>query len=506
MTLTKPPAVRYAAAGAAAGFYCIGALYRTGGIGIRGLFALSLAPLAVLCFFRTLAAVPRLLNGENQSRLAALAHRYAIAFSAGLALGIAAAAAAEHPVSFGLPVDAVRGVSGVLLEDPRLVAGGRAMAVLSLREAAGSGGVRVSARGEIPVFFPDESAPRLREFGRGSGVFAEGVLREGRTGAAAPWLLSAGSLHIVQAAPAIERLRTRVRINLIQRFDTAWGGLSLALLIGIRDNLDTSLAANYRDSGCSYILALSGMHLAVLAALISLLLTKPLGLKPAAVTGALIIILYCFIVGPLPSLSRAALMYLFGVLAILGMCKRDALSLLSMAFLAQLCVRAAQGRSLSFILSYLALAGILTVGESLAGMVRGRLPAVVARPLAASLGAFIATAAVTAFSFGVLRPIGIIAGLVLVPATTLFMLGSIGYLALHCVSPALSRLAEPPLALLYRFMEQTTALAGTVPGLHANARAVLWISLGLSLGILWLGCRLNRNRRRLDSFDGVPPS
>ena len=507
----KPGPVLYAAAGAAIGFYCLGVLYRSGSIGIRGLFAAGLAPLAVLCLFRSAASIAPRLAGANHSRLAALAHRYAIAFAAGLALGVGAGAAADNPVGFGIPVDAVRGLSGVLLEDPRIVAGGRAMAALSLRQAAGRGGVRATARGELPVFFPEESALRLREFGRASGIFAEGALRQGRGGAAAPWLFSAESLHIVDEAPPIERFRTGVRLNLIRRFDTSgassaaggddsWSGLALALLLGIRDNLDSGLAAQYREAGCSYILALSGMHLAVLAALISLLLKKPLGLKPAAIAGALIIVLYCFIVGPLPSLTRAALMYLLGVIAILGMLKRDALSLLGMAFIAQICVSPAQGYSLSFILSYLALAGILTVGESLAGVFRGRLPAALAEPLSASIGAFIATAAVTAFSFGVLRPVGMAAGLVLVPLTTVFMLGAMAYLAVNCVSPALSRLLEPPLEMLYRLMEKTVSLAGRVPGITADPRAVLWISLCLSLGILWLGFRRNAEARRLDSF------
>jgi competence protein ComEC len=118
-------------------------------------------------------------------------------------------------------------------------------------------------------------------------------------------------------------------MDLIRRFDNySWGGLALALLVGIRDSLDSNLTRQYRDAGCSYVLALSGMHLAVLISIISFFLKKPLGLKKAAIAGAAVILLYCFIVGPMPSLDRSLLMYLLGVLAVLGALPKEPISLL----------------------------------------------------------------------------------------------------------------------------------------------------------------------------------
>jgi competence protein ComEC len=507
----KPTPVLCAACGAAVGFYCLGALYRGGLIGPAVLFVCAFAPVAALCLFRVLATFPLCAEGPRFRSLR-LTERYLAALSAGVAIGIGAGAAVTHTVSFGIPEHALRGVSGVLREDPRVVSGGRAMATLSLREAGGAGGLRVSARGELPVFFPEESAGRLKEFGRGTTVFAEGKLRRGGAGTGAgstEWLFSAESLHIVQAAPALERFRTGLRLGLTRRFaraagtasgDGSWPGLALALLLGIRDNLDSTLAARYRDAGCSYVLALSGMHLAVLAAIIAFLLKKPLGLRAASIAGAVIIILYCGIVGPLPSLTRAALMYLLGTLAVVGALKRDPLSLLGMAFLVQIIIAPASGCSLSFILSYLALAGILIIGEALNSLLSGAIPAMLLQPLSASLGAFLATAAVSAWFFGELRPVGIVTGLVLVPLTTVFMIGSIGWLALNIIAPPLSRLAAPPLSLLYGLMEKTVSLADKAPALTLNRYAALWLSLGIMLCIALLERRVRASANRLDSL------
>jgi competence protein ComEC len=432
---------------------------------------------------------------------------YSAAFAAGLALGAGSGGALSGEARFGLSADSVRGLSGVLCEDPRIVPGGSAAAVLSLRETSGSGGARVSAKGDILIFFPGESAGRLRETGRGARVFAEGLLRR-RGGGEGAWYFSAESLHIVRSAPALERLRTGVRMDLIRRFDRAsggkspaWGGLALALLLGVKDSLDSDLASRYRDAGCSYILALSGMHLAVLAALVALLLKKPLGLKAASAAGAVIIVLYCFLVGPLPSLNRAAIMYLLGVLAVLGFLKRDGLTLLGMAFLIQIVIAPSQAYSLSFILSYSALAGILSVGEALNAILRGKVPACLSQPLCASLGAFLATAGITAFCFGTLRPAGIAAGLVLVPLTTVFMTGSLAYLALDFFSPVLSGCLSPVLSPLYVLMEKTVSAAAALPSISAvPPPLVLALSLALSLFIIWFDSRRRPARNRLAAF------
>jgi competence protein ComEC len=480
-----------AALGAVGGYYCLCTLLP------NGVFAALFASVAVLCFFRVLASLASTVKGApifgSSSRPLQLAALYSAAFASGLFLGLCASRAGRNEVYFGIPEQKVVALNGVLFDDPRMIKGGRIMAVLSLRECAGQGGIRVKSKGEIPVFFPSESAERLREFGRGTTVFTEGRLLKNSLSLSkgtAKWTYSSESTHIVKPANALERFRTGIRLNLSDRFNgNSWGGLSLALLLGIRDNLDTNFAAMYRDAGCSYILALSGMHLAVLASLIALVLKKPLGLKAAAVTSALIIIIYHFIVGPLPSLSRATLMYLLGVIAVLGFFPKEPLSVLGLSFLLQIVISPASGNSISFILSYLALAGILVVGQPLYSLLSGKVPDFLARPLTASCGAFIATAGVTSFSFGVIAPVGILTGLVLVPLTTVFMIGSIIWLVLDMFP--LSRFLSLPLSVIYQVMEKTASLAATISGIFPRPAMIIALSIILSLFIVFF----ERNRR-----------
>jgi len=500
MTITaKFSPVLCAACGVALAYYCLFPLYRGGVITLDAMLVLVFVPVGFLSLLWVLVSWPFM--GDVKLHLMPVR---LTAFAAGVAMGIGVGAGAVQSVSFGIPEDTVQGMSGVLLDDPRLVSGGRAMTTLSIKMIHGRGKVRVGARGEITVFFPAESSIRLKEFGRGAEVFVEGTLRE--SGYDGSPTFFAESLHVTTPAPPLERFRTNLRLDMVYRFtespsgDSSWGGLALALLLGIRDNLDMGIAALYRDSGCSHILALSGMHLAVLVALISFLLKKPLGLRLAAICGALFILAYCYIVGPLPSLNRAALMYLLGVMAVIGMLKRDPLLLLCMAFLIQIAITPRAGLSLSFILSYLALAGILVIGESLNSIFKGKIPAFLLLSLSASVGAFLATAGVTAWFFGILRPVGIVASLVLTPLTTVFMVGSMAWLALNLLAPSLSPLLSYPLSLLYQIMERTAFVAARMPGINAPPWLVLTLSLLCIALILWFERRRRLNANRVEPF------
>jgi competence protein ComEC len=508
--LNRPP-VFSLVFGAAFAYYGFSlARGRLDGPVVLGLLFLPLLP---LCLFRVLARLPAGLSAGQASaesarrRNFALAEQHAAALAVGLALGLGAGGAAPRHISLGLPPETITAVSGTLLEDPRTVSGGRGLGVLALDQTAGPG-VRASAKGRLTVFFPGEALPRVKDFGRGSRLYTEGTLVSGNPSlfqAGENLLFRASSVHVTRPAPALEQFRTGLRLEMVRRLNPregGWGGLALALLLGIRDNLDTGLSERYQKAGCSHILALSGMHLAILSALIAFCLKRPLGLKAAALAGAVFILLYVFLVGAQPSLNRAALMYVLGTLAVLGALPKSPGLLLGLAFLIQSVLRPESGLSVSFILSYAALAGILSAGEAIREIFRGKIPEPLLQPLAASLGAFLLTAGLTAVFFGSLRPIGILAGLILVPLTTLFMIAALVWLALGFIPP-LAALLGRGLSLLYGLMDYLVALAARAPGIPAPRPLwVLGLSLGLSVLVIWLGTRCRALKRRVSSFAG----
>jgi competence protein ComEC len=109
---------------------------------------------------------------------------------------------------------------------------------------------------------------------------------------------------------------------------------------------------------------------------------------------------------------------------------------------------------------------------------------------------------VTAAFFGVLRPVGIVAGLLIVPVTTVFMIGSLIWLAAGFVlapgilpgvlSSVLGRLSTGILSFLYRVLEQIVSFASRVPGFASPGWVpVLLVSLFI-FSLVWF---LDRRRR-----------
>ncbi|MDR2314687.1 MAG: ComEC/Rec2 family competence protein [Spirochaetaceae bacterium] len=279
--------------------------------------------------------------------------------------------------------------------------------------------------------------------------------------------------------------------------EKSWGGLAAALLLGSRENLEGDLARAYRDAGLSHILALSGMHLSFLSVLLTLILKKPLGKQGALAAGLGFMVLYVLLVGPQPSLVRSAIMYALGSCLVFTGTVRQPLALLGAAFLIQLLADPPGALSISFILSYLALGGILILAPPLESLFRGSLPSPVSGGLAVSLGAFIATApAVTAF-FGVLRPLGIIAGFIAVPLSTGFMALSIpGALNLPLAGFFLDRLLD----LWYLVLKGAMFFFSQLPAFKPGLRGAGFFSVILFTGILVWARKTVRRRAYLAPF------
>jgi competence protein ComEC len=317
-------------------------------------------------------------------------------------------------------------------------------------------------------------------------------------------LFIAKGVFVVRPPSKLDQLRTAIRIACVEVFTPyRWGGLALALLIGIRDNLDSELAEQYRNAGVSHILALSGMHLAIISAVIAFLLKRPLGLKWSAAAGSLLIAGYIFLAGVMPSLERSGLMYFLGAAAvILGLPKYPWLTL-CFSFLLQIVIHPESGTSLSFILSYGALAGILTMSGPLFNGMRRCLPPVIGASLAASLAAFIATLSITAGFFGTIRPVGIVCGLFLGPLSTVFMIGALLFPA---VPPFLRMLINRGMDMLYIVLEKIVFTAGRVPPIGVSLVPALLINAALAAGLIVMSLYIIKKRffiERLDRLEGL---
>jgi competence protein ComEC len=241
------------------------------------------------------------------------------------------------------------------------------------------------------------------------------------------------------------------------------------------------------------------MHLAFLSGLLALLLKPLLGKRGAILAGAVFIAAYVFLVGPQPSLVRSAIMYMIGAAVLLVGLPRQPVVALSLSLCLQILYDLPQAAGPSFILSYTALAGILLLSDSFYQLLEGRLPEALARPLAASLGAFTASSPAVIAFFGILRPVGIPAGLLVVPLVSLFIFLSALYVIGGYIYP-LSEVFNVLLTAIQELIRRVVSTASLAPGITGSFLPVLLLCFFLSAAVLAGGNRRRGYRSYLAPF------
>lgn len=147
--------------------------------------------------------------------------------------------------------------------------------------------------------------------------------------------------------------------------DQKTAALVNALVTGDKSMLDSSVKADFRNSGASHILALSGLHLGIIYAML-LRLMLPAGNSPAAGTARYLAVVsasgyYTYMTGAPPSLMRAFLFILLNETAKLLKRKTDPARTFRTALMIQLAITPEVITSIGFQLSYLAMAGIIFI-------------------------------------------------------------------------------------------------------------------------------------------------
>ncbi|MCH7745284.1 MAG: ComEC family competence protein, partial [Chloroflexi bacterium] len=254
-----------------------------------------------------------------------------------------------------------------------------------------------------------------------------------------------------------------------------------ALLLGIRDNLPDKLVEEFRVTGTSHILAISGLHVGIL-----------LGIS--LITGAwmfgrrhhiyllmpfVLMSLYALISGMSPSVTRAAIMGSVYLAALLLGRPRSVLPSLGLAAALMVAVSPSVLLSLSFQLSFAAMVGIISV-MSLVGKARSRTQPTILSTLitwlmgaiAISIAATLATLPLIAFYFERVSLVGILATLLVMPALPLALVA-------HAIAGILGLLGTWPAQLFGWIAWAATAYITGVVGLIARFPVA-------SVGIGWV--------------------
>lgn len=192
--------------------------------------------------------------------------------------------------------------------------------------------------------------------------------------------------------------------------------LAEALLLARREGLDPALRDRFARAGLSHVLAISGLHVAVLAGVV-LLLAGMVGASrnAAAVVAVVVTAAYMVLLGAPYSAVRATIQISLLLAARVLQRPSRPLGLLAAAALIILVADPAALLDVGFQLSFAALLGIITLAPRVQTALAFVRPRSLRSAVAVCVAASAATMPLAAYHFGRVAPVGIVASLVAVP-------------------------------------------------------------------------------------------
>ena len=282
-------------------------------------------------------------------------------------------------------------------------------------------------------------------------------------------------------------------------------GFLTAELTGDKSLLSEADYVAMQETGLAHIFAVSGLHCAFLVTLLSLLI-PPTHRRTLCAVASAVLVFYMLLTGLSPSVARACVMQLFLLSAPLFRRGSDPLTSLAAALTVILLVNPYAVGSVSLQLSFAATLGMVLLSgrlyKSFTGWYRGRNRAVraalsfLAANLAATLGALVFTAPLTAYYFNILSLVAPLAGLLAVPAAGYAFMSAFVSALLGLVWTPLGHLAGYLPLLLVKYILWVAHLLLAVP-YHAvyftNVYLRVWL---LYVYAAFLGCAVTPDGKR----------
>ena len=207
-----------------------------------------------------------------------------------------------------------------------------------------------------------------------------------------------------------------------------------AVLLGQKQDLNNEVINDFRTDGISHVLAVSGLHISLLAAaFMMLLIYLKVPRKISALSSIGLVLLFMAVTGFVPSVMRAGIMAIIMYLGIAFSKRADTMNSLGASALILCLINPLAAGDLGLILSFFATLGLITLSPKLYAYTNSKInvPTRLDKPIRKVNGVFCATISAVLFtlpftviSFGTISLIAPLANLLLVfPMSIMMILG-----------------------------------------------------------------------------------
>lgn len=370
-----------------------------------------------------------------------------------------------------------RSVVMTVRDDPRMLTGSGSRVWVPVRIGGIVGGV------DAVVFAPERGWTAVMP---GEQVRADVAVRPPGRGFTVATLSARGEPKQVRGPPWYQRIATHMRSEFREvaaiALPSPESGLLPGLVLGDVSAQDPQLVKDFRTTSMTHLTAVSGSNFTLVAGAV-LWLVRACGARPrlaALLTGCAIVV-FVILVRPSPSVVRAAVMGIVGLIAIVASRRSMALPALATAILVLLTVSPALAVDPGFALSVAATAGLVVFGSPMRDRLQQwGIPRAFAALLAVAVVAQLVTAPLVAFYSGSVSVIGIVANIVVAPAVPLITLLGTVAAALSAAAPVVAelmvRFTGPAVWWLVRVAQTCAAVPGATIDVPDGAIGWLLVS------------------------------
>lgn len=277
-----------------------------------------------------------------------------------------------------------------------------------------------------------------------------------------------------------------------------------ALLLGDRTDISYEMNSDFKVSGISHIVAVSGLHMSILFALIYTVTCKRRYLL--ALFGIPAVLLFMAVAGFTPSVTRAGIMQILMILSLCLNREYDSPTALAVAALVMLVVNPLVAASVGFQLSVGSVAGIFLFSGSIRQWLLLRIPDTENKALkrlrtwfasgvSVSLSSQFFATPLVAYYYGTVSLIGIVTNLAVLWVISFIFYGVMAVCLLGFFSASVAAAAAWVVAWPIRFVTETADILSSLPLAAVYTESVyvvIWLALCYALILVLVFSREKR--------------
>lgn len=299
------------------------------------------------------------------------------------------------------------------------------------------------------------------------------------------------------------------------------GGVAKAVTVGDRSDLDSYVFTVYKSSGISHLLAISGLHISLIAmSFHSFLLMLSVKKKVACISAALLAVCYAFLVGFTPGAVRAAVMMAVFMLSRMMLRRADGITSLFIALFFLLILNPYSIYSVGLQLSFLCSVGIIlsepirdrikffflekrNLSHGIKSKIYGVLPSIIA-PLTVSFASSVFSFPVICTGFDTLSNISPLTNIIIVPLFSYAVGFALVAFVVAPISLSIGTVIAYPAGIMFDFVTEIARLVHEMDiGVISTHNSLVFIPLIFSLSMICALLFLSRKRVKYFSVSAV---